>query len=216
MTEKLYYSDAYEGATKAVISSAGDGRRVVLDRTVFYPQGGGQLGDTGTIGGIAVLDTRLDQDSGEVVHFMAETVELPSGAEVDAAVDWDRRYALMKNHTLLHLIHTAFVSFYGDCRVRGSEVRPNKARVDYEYFEDISVDDLKQFVADVIAENKDVLTRPEVDSPYDGRREWVVDGLAPIPCGGTHVVRTGELGDFTIQAKRKGKQGVRIYGSATQ
>jgi alanyl-tRNA synthetase len=213
MTDKLYYRDAYKSESSARIVTT-DGDRLVLDRTVFYPKGGGQLGDTGSIAGRRVRDTQVDSQSDTIVHLMEESVsDLTPGAEVEILIDWDRRYSLMRHHTLLHLVHEAFASLYGDHRIRGSEVRPDKARVDYEYFDDVDGDAIAERVAAIVREDKAVATRPRNLSDNTSEREWVVEGLRTIPCGGTHVARTGEIGDFTVQAKRKGKQGVRLYCS---
>jgi Ser-tRNA(Ala) deacylase AlaX len=205
-TELLYYEDNYMRSCQAeVVEVRPSG--LILDRTVFYPQGGGQLGDTGKIGGMEIVDTiRTD---GVVLHRAGEPVVASVGDSVEEELDWDRRYALMRHHTLLHLVHIAFVDRYGDARIRGSEVRPDKARVDYEYFESVEAEVVEPFVADLVEHDLPVTTEPVEGSERE--RIWSIPGFDPIPCGGTHVRSTGELGSFAIKAKRKGKQGVRIY-----
>ena len=107
MTEELFRSDAYVKSCRAtVVSAASDG--IVLDRTVFYATGGGQPGDTGMLrwqgAECGIVDT-VKGDSGDIVHVPAEGSPLPPpGTEVEAAIDWDRRYRHMRMHTAMHLL----------------------------------------------------------------------------------------------------------------
>src|SRR3990172_7821052 len=104
MTDDLYSRDAYLATCDAtVVGVTAEG--VVLDRTVFYPRGGGQAGDTGTIrwdgGGCRVIDTFRSRDTGELIHAVDGSPPQP-GAAVSAQIDWERRHRLMRTHTALH------------------------------------------------------------------------------------------------------------------
>jgi misacylated tRNA(Ala) deacylase len=109
MTEALFREDAYRTETEATVASS-DPRGVALDRTVFYPQGGGQSGDHGALiieGGspIAVVNTVYDADRATILHVPADGTALPPpGARVIARIDWDLRYKRMRAHTALHLL----------------------------------------------------------------------------------------------------------------
>ncbi len=109
MTEALFRDDAYLVETKANVLFA-DRRGIALDRTVFYPQGGGQAGDQGALaladgGTIAIVNTVYDADRKTILHAPAEGADLPAvGASVVARIDWDRRYKRMRAHTALHLL----------------------------------------------------------------------------------------------------------------
>src|SRR5260370_29678327 len=115
MTERLYLADPYLARFRARVvgSTALDGRpAVLLDRSAFYPEGGGQLGDRGTLAGVAVLDTQ--ERAGEVLHLLAAPdPTLAPGAEVEAAVDWGRRFDHMQQHHGQHLLSAAFEHVHG-------------------------------------------------------------------------------------------------------
>ena len=100
MTIPLYHTDAYCQAFDAVVTAV-DGSAVALDRTAFYPTGGGQPHDTGTLGGAAVVDVRKD---GDVVWHHVEGDAPAVGTDVDGVIDWGRRHALMRTHTALHVL----------------------------------------------------------------------------------------------------------------
>ena len=107
MTEQLFRDDSYLQSCDATVTAAADGA-IELDRTVFYPMGGGQPGDTGTIewdgGSATVVDTRYGE-GGAIRHIVGEDAELPAvGTAVTAVLDWDRRYLHMRMHTALHLL----------------------------------------------------------------------------------------------------------------
>jgi misacylated tRNA(Ala) deacylase len=103
MAELLFRDDAYLKACDATVVSV-QGNTVELDRTVFYPMGGGQAGDTGTLGAARVLDTRKGSGGDSVLHIVDDASSLSVGAKVDAALDWERRHRLMRYHTVLHLL----------------------------------------------------------------------------------------------------------------
>src|SRR3712207_745669 len=105
-TERLYYDDSYLTEWEASVTGVGEwqGRpAVTLDRSAFYPESGGQLGDSGTLDGVAVLDTQAD-DQGEVWHILAAPLE---AGRVRAKLDWDRRWDMMQQHLGQHLLSAA-------------------------------------------------------------------------------------------------------------
>lgn len=209
-TRPIYYDDNYQRSCEATVAEVlPDG--LILDQTVFYPRGGGQSGDTGRIGSIDVVDTT--RRDGAIVHHVGSMPAIAIGESVEAAVDWPRRYALMRNHTLLHIVYLVFKEVYGDARIRGSEVRPEKARVDFEFFGPVANEEIEQRVREIIDADLPVATQPDESAP--DKRVWSMPGFESIPCGGTHIRSTGEIGAFEVKAKRKGKQGVRVYAEAT-
>src|SRR5690554_2633293 len=104
MTERLYYDDAYTTEFTARILERVPGERpaVVLDRTYFYPTGGGQPNDTGVIGGVPVIDVLTREADGAVLHVLAG--EPPAGDEVEGRVNWERRFDFMQQHTGQHIL----------------------------------------------------------------------------------------------------------------
>ena len=112
MTEKLYYQDAYATKFTAKVLECTEDKKnwkVVLDRTLFYPEGGGQPADMGTLGGVNVLDVHEKDDI--VTHTTDKPLEV--GAEVEGEIDWDRRFDLMQNHSGEHILSGVICAKYG-------------------------------------------------------------------------------------------------------
>ena len=176
MTEELFRGDAYLSTCEAMVLRAGP-EGIVLDRTVFYPEGGGQPGDTGTLalsggGTTAIADTRKDRASGEHRHIPAESAALPApGDTVTCAIDWDRRYRHMRVHTAMHLMCAVI-----DGAVTGGQVGDGKGRLDF---------DLPDTALDKAAIGAALNSLIEADLPVGA--EWISDDeLAARPESGAH------------------------------
>ena len=230
MTELLFRDDAYLAACEAkVVSANAEGIR--LDRTVFYPEGGGQPGDHGKLrlaggGEIAIVDARKGSGPDEVLHIPAEGSALPDpGTKVTAEIDWERRHRLMRMHTLMHLL-CAVVQ--GD--VTGGQVGDGKGRLDFN-LPDTNLDKeaIGQALNRLVEEDHAVAPRWISDAELEQRPELVrtmsvkppsgaghvrlleIEGVDLQPCGGTHVRRTGEIGPVEIgKIENKGRQNRRI------
>ncbi len=227
--ELIFRDDAYCRSCKATVLSAGP-EGIRLDRTVFYPMGGGQPGDSGVLrwaGGEArIAETRKGEGHDEVVHVPAEGADLPEpGTEVEAEIDWERRHRLMRMHSCLHLLCAVLT---GD--VTGGAVGDGKGRLDFN-LPDTSLD--KDHIAAelnrLIAEDHPVrarwITVEELEAspqlvrtmsvkPPTGAgtvRLLEIEGVDLQPCGGTHVRRTGEIGPVRIgKIENKGRQNRRV------
>jgi Ser-tRNA(Ala) deacylase AlaX len=207
VTVKLFESDPYLKTFRARVVSW-DGPSVVLDRTCFYAESGGQPGDTGLIAGMPVLGAAYGADGQSILHRMSTGCTLEPGAEVDGAIDWNRRYRTMRLHSALHICHFAFSALYGSHRIRGSNIDEDKARIDYEFFDTIDGATIAEGINGLV--NADL----PIERSFDGDRGlWRIEGYDPIPCGGTHPRRTSEIGLVECTVKRKGSQGQRIYVS---
>ena len=207
-TSELFAQDAYLAQCESRIVEISEGG-IILEQTVFYPEGGGQVGDTGTLAELGVLDTQRGE--GSILHLVASPQGLAVGQSVHAAIDWPRRYVIMRHHTLLHLCHIAASALIGEePPLIGSQVREEKARLDYDYHGELDAAQLRGAVAELIGADLPVTTEPVPDgAPLE--RRWVIPGHAPIPCGGTHVRRTSEVGEIAVKVQRKGRQGTRVY-----
>lgn len=229
-TEELFRTDSYLRECAATVVAAGDAG-IVLDRTVFYPTGGGQPGDTGVLvladgRSIAIADTIKDADGAGVLHVPAPGQDLPgAGAAVTARIDWDRRYRLMRMHSALHLL-CAVVP--GD--VTGGQIGDGKARLDFNVPGDaLDKEHINRELDRLVGEDHPVLPRWIDDSELDARPELVrtmsvkppsgqgkvrlldIAGVDLQPCGGTHVGRTGEIGAVEVaKIENKGRQNRRI------
>jgi alanyl-tRNA synthetase len=190
---------------KTSVQEIGD-RYVVLEESCFYPESGGQVGDTGFINSSRVIDTKLV--NGDIHHMLAEAL-FSIGQEVECKIDWDRRYDIMKLHSAAHLAYYAFVDLYGKPKVIGSHVTDTEARVDLQYFDPFDVEKVSKRLNEIISRNLEIKMWTKPSDP--SFRYWKVGACPEMPCGGTHVRNTREIGPVGIRKKSLGKQGMRIY-----
>jgi misacylated tRNA(Ala) deacylase len=230
MTQALFREDAYRTENEATVASA-DPRGVALDRTVFYPQGGGQSGDRGMLiieGGspMAVVNTVYDADRATILHVPADGTALPApGARVIARIDWELRYRRMRAHTALHLLSVVLPypvtgGSVGDAEGRldfdSGEALLDKAEVERRLNELIERDAAvsQRWIADAELEaNPGLIKTMSVKPPMGtGRVRLVaIEGLDLQPCGGTHVAHTGEIGRAAVTGiEKKGKINRRV------
>ncbi|HEY3645873.1 MAG TPA: alanyl-tRNA editing protein [Gammaproteobacteria bacterium] len=229
MTELLFRDDAYATAFEAEVLAAVPGR-VVLDRTLFYPEGGGQPGDTGALRlpdgrVVQVSDTKKGEQPDMVTHLLADaTIELTPGTRLTGRIDWERRHRLMRMHTCLHLLSAVIIA-----PVTGGAVGDGYGRLDFDLPESPDQAEVQQKLDALIQRDAPVSFRWITDAELDAQPELVktlsvqpprgagkvrlvqVDGIDLQPCGGTHVARIGEIGRVLItKVEKKGKQNRRI------
>lgn len=226
MTEELFREDAYLRECEATVSAVTDGA-VTLDRTIFYPQGGGQPGDTGRIswdgGSAAVVDTRYAD--GAISHRLADGDSAPEpGTAVRLVIDWDRRYRHMRMHTALHLLGA--VLRFG---VTGGSIGAEKSRLDFDMEDSVDKDAVTEALQALVAENHAVSCRWISDEELEARPELVrtmsvqpprgagrvrlleIEGVDLQPCGGTHLRSTAEVGKVRIgKVEKKGRHNRRV------
>ncbi|WP_195576127.1 alanyl-tRNA editing protein [Paenibacillus sp. 1001270B_150601_E10] len=221
MTEKLYYESAYANAwtSKVMRAYEQDGSHyVVLDRTAFYPHGGGQPCDQGTIEGISVVDVVLDGD--EVIH---QVESVPTQEEVHCVLDWERRFDHMQQHSGQHLLSAVALQLLG-AETLSFHLGEEYATIDLQ-LPTLSGEEmlkLEQEVNQQIMGNLEIVsyfvteeqlrTLPVVKMPKVTESIRIVEmkGVEYNPCGGTHVSRTGELGLMKLLRAEKQKGHVRI------
>jgi alanyl-tRNA synthetase len=220
MTERLYYADPYLQTfdARVVERLQRDGQpAVILDRTSFYPTGGGQPHDTGWLNGIPVVDVVEEEADGDVVHVLARPLEAD---DVKGEVDWQRRFDLMQQHTGQHILSAAFVEQLGANTV-GFHLSGDYATIDLDRAP-LSADDLDTTEAlanRVVADNRRVDARFVADEDIPAlplRKPLTHEGpvrIVEIPgfdcsaCGGTHVEATGRVGLIKItRSERRGSE----------
>jgi misacylated tRNA(Ala) deacylase len=227
-TELLYLRDSYLRDFDATVTAV-DGDRVQLDRTAFYPTGGGQPHDTGTLAGAQVTAVRKEGDA--VWHTLEG--EVPAvGDAVHAEIDWDRRYQLMRTHTMLHVLGGVIWNRWRK-PATGGNMEPLEARMDFEFdplpegfARDVEAAVNEELAAarpieisflphDVAVEDEDLIRTKVNLIPASVKEIRVVDivGLDKQADGGTHVHRTDEVGRIEVvktESKGKGNKRLRI------
>ncbi len=229
-TELLFRTDAYLRTATARVTAA-DEHGVVLDRTIFYPTGGGQPGDTGAIvradgTRITVADTRKGATPDVVLHGLAPGSPLPDvGETVTLELDWERRHRLMRLHTALHVMSCVVIA-----PVTGGQIAPDKGRLDFDI--DLALLDaahIEHEVNSITARaietetvwitDEELGARPElvktmsVQPPRGAGRVRLlkIPGVDLQPCGGTHVRNLAEIGPIrVIRIRNEGKRNKRV------
>ena len=234
MTEALFREDAYLQAASASVVAVNDRGGIVLDKSVFYPQSGGQPGDTGslTVGDTTypIATTIYDSDRQTVIHVPVDAASLPEpGAHASLQLDWDRRHAHMRVHTALHLL-CSIIPF----PVTGGQIGAGDGRLDFDISDAGALD--KEALTDqlnaLVAGNHSITSRWITDAELEANPDLVrtmtvkppmgtgkvrliaigEDGHIDLqPCGGTHVKNTSEIGLLAVtKIEKKGKQNRRV------
>ena len=227
MTEELFRSDSYLRECDATVVAVAD-NTVAVDRTVFYPLGGGQPGDTGTLSWASdsstIVDTRYGPDGG-IVHLLEEGDARPDVNDtVHLTLDWDRRYRHMRMHTAMHLLGS--ILQYG---VTGGNISAEKSRLDFDMEETIDKEAVGAALRVLVEADHPVSFRWISDAELDANPELVrtmsvqpprgkgkvrlleIEGVDLQPCGGTHLNSTAEVGQVRIgKVEKKGKRNRRV------
>ena len=229
-TELLFRTDAYLKTASAQVVAV-DERSIELDRTIFYPTGGGQAGDTGVLlrgngERIVVVDTRKGEAIDSVLHIAAAATPQPEpGETLTLNIDWQRRYALMRLHTALHVLSCVIVA-----PVTGGNISPDKARLDFDIeMRLLDAERIERETNALIARGVETETVWITDEELDARPELVktmsvqpprgagrvrllrIPGIDLQPCGGTHVRNIAEIGGIRVlKIRSEGKRNKRV------
>jgi misacylated tRNA(Ala) deacylase len=229
-TDLLFRDDAYLRTATATVRAVTE-RGVELDRTIFYPLGGGQPGDVGVVirasgERVPIIDARKGETLNSVVHIPAPGASvLEAGEPVTLEIDWARRYALMRLHTALHVMSCVVVA-----PVTGGNIAPDRARLDFDIDMTLLNAEMIQHETNaLIARAVDTETVWITDEELDAQPELVktmsvqpprgagrvrllrIPGIDLQPCGGTHVRNIGEIGDIrVVRIRNEGKRNKRV------
>jgi misacylated tRNA(Ala) deacylase len=231
MTDALFMNDSYLKSWNAKVVSVKDDKYVVLNRTAFYPKGGGQPHDEGYMSknGEKFKVIYVGKFSGEISHEV-DKLGLKEGDQVSCELDWDRRYTYMRYHTACHLISNVLYR-RTDAKITGNQIELDKSRMDFS-MTDYSPEKLKAFVEEAneiidkdlpitidYLSREEVMQKPELARLAMGLpkkiKEFRIVKIGDIDeqvDGGTHVNRLGEIGKIEItKTVNKGKNNRRIY-----
>lgn len=237
-THPLYYDDHYtkEFHAKVVwMQTTSRGTEVVLDKTAFYPEGGGQPADKGIllIHGKQVVVKHVEKQGNSIIHVLDGTVHV--GETVHGKIDWEHRYTLMKHHTGTHVVNGALRTLFGEhIWQAGSQLGVTEARFDFAHYKPITEDEMKKietvanrFVQQAIPVEKKVLERNDAERHYGFRlyqggvppgnliRVLSIPGVDVEACGGTHLNNTKEIETIRILKAERIQDGVnRIFFAA--
>jgi misacylated tRNA(Ala) deacylase len=231
VTKELFLEDSYRREFRARVKKI-DGREVILEETAFFPGGGGQPADKGTLGigpvNAAVVDVR--REGGGIVHVLDRAIP-DTVKDLKGELDWERRYAHMRHHTALHVLSGVIWKAF-DAKVTGGQMRADRARMDFSFPGEWTaevVGEIERLTNEALAENRPVkvygLPREEALGNPDLIRTQInlvpervetvriveIEGLDTQADGGTHVANTREVGEIEITAhKSKGRQNKRV------
>jgi len=235
MTKIIYLDDSYIHTFNAMITDLDlENNGIALDKTAFFPGGGGQQADSGslTVNGITYAIKRARKIRGKIIHqFENELPPITVGAQVEGQLDWDRRYQIMRTHTAMHILCGVIFRDYG-ASVTGGNMEPGSGRMDFE-FETMKrelVDEINLAINIEVEKARSVSTRilpreeafqipdlirTKINLLPEGIQEVRVveiEGLDVQADGGTHVGNTSEVGHIrVVDYKSKGKINKRIY-----
>lgn len=207
ITKRLYWQDPYRKDFDAKVVAI-EGNEVVLDQTCFYPQGGGQVSDTGTLYSVRVIQV-VDKEESGISHVLEKPLQCKIGDTVHGVIDWDKRYRTMKLHSASHLLYYVMQEIFQGVKPASSGlVDEKKDRTDYLFETSIDQEKLKEAerrVNGIIKEGHEIKTWN--DANQGGKRMWKLEPFPAMMCGGTHVRNTKEIGDVTISRGKKPGRG---------
>jgi misacylated tRNA(Ala) deacylase len=227
MTKKLYWEEPYSQEFTGSITRT-DGTRVELDRTLFYPRGGGVSCDTGFLGNTKVVETSKDGD--KILHKLESPSSFAVGQSVTGRIDWDRRHRLMRMHTAGHLLSSLFFSG-AKCLITGNQIDVEKSRMDFslEVFDRTQIEGFVNEANKLIAKDApvksyfldrnealkipDMVKLAEAAPPVEAQLRIVeIAGIDRQADGGLHVAQLKEIGRIgLLKLENKGKTNRRLY-----
>ena len=229
-THKLYRDNPYQTSCEAEVTAVTD-KGIQLNQTLFFGEAGGQIGDTGRINDVPIVDTQhgvgqmlfrsdapMIQVRTKINHLPAAPHPLKVGDAVKVEINWERRYKIMRMHSAGHLVFYFALKFFGpdgDGRLRGNlkgcRLGDDNGRFDFPALAKLTVDDIlhiEEASNEMIVQNLNIDAVPDAEEP-DLR--WWTCGEIGMYCGGTHVRNTSEIGQISVKRRAKGKGLERIY-----
>lgn len=221
MTEKLFYQDSHRSTFTAIVQEvrpSGNGYEIILDRTAFFPEGGGQSSDTGSLGGVSVSD--VQEIDGKIIHYTDGP--LVEGTEVEGCIDWTECFSKMQQHTGEHIVSGLIHKIYGYHNV-GFHLGTDSVTLDFNgVVPKEKLHEIEQLANEAVAKNLPVQVLYPTDEELskisyrskieiEGQvRIVVIDGYDVCACCAPHVKQTGEIGLIKLVGMQNYKGGVRI------
>lgn len=207
MMKKIFWEDPYQTQLKTEVTSVQDSI-ITLKESIFYAFSGGQESDSGLINGFRVLKAnKIDK---EIEYYLPENHNLTVGDYVFVEIDWDRRYKLMRLHFAAEIVlELAYGQLNGIQKI-GAHISDQKARIDFKWSESITneLPEIKESAQKIINDKLPIISG--FSDKENEKRYWEVEGFARVPCGGTHLKQTDEVGEIKLKRKNIGKGKERV------
>lgn len=210
MTKKIFWLDPYLTELETTIETV-KANQVTVQETIFYAFSGGQESDYGSIGGHPVIEAK--KEGKEIFYTLAENHDLKAGDLVKMIIDWPRRYKLMRLHFAAEVVLELVCRRFPEIKKVGAHIAQEKARIDFEWQQAITpfIPILQQEAQEIVDSNQEIISA--FSDEANERRYWKIREFSQVPCGGTHIRRTGEIG--AVHLKRvnpgKGKERIEIF-----
>lgn len=204
--KKVFWDNPYQHELTTKVAEV-HGNQLVFEETIAYSFAGGQESDKATVNGIPILDSRRD---GNLIYYtLADNHGLSVGDVVHMVIDWPRRHKLMRLHFAAELILEIVTRKFHYEKI-GAHISESKSRIDF-----IAEESIKPHLPEILEEyNKIIASNLPIEKAFSDvatqRRYWKIEGFAQVPCGGTHVNTTGEVGFVTLKREHPGKSIERI------
>jgi Ser-tRNA(Ala) deacylase AlaX len=210
MTKKTFWKDPYLTQLKTHLTGV-KGNDITVEQTIFFAFSGGQESDHGTIGNVRVLQARAE--GREIVYTLEQGHGLKRGDKVTIQIDWGRRYQLMRLHFAAEIVLELTCRNLESINKIGAHIAQDKARIDFEWGWNISnvLTVIQKEALSIVEANREIISAFSNEETEE--RYWEIMEFARVPCGGTHLKRTGEIGKIELKRKNpgKGKERVEIY-----
>ncbi len=203
---KVFWDNPYQTKLETKVSSVSD-NLVTFEQTIAYSFAGAQESDKATVNGIPILDSKIEGHL--ITYTLPEDHGLVPGQMVTMEIDWTRRHRIMRLHFTAELVLELVTQKWGLIKV-GAHISETKARIDFKYDKHISTlfDEILAEYNQIIKNNLPI--HKDFSDKENQRRFWKIEGFAQVPCGGTHVNSTGEVGAVTLKRVLVGKGVERI------
>ncbi|MBI6874411.1 alanyl-tRNA editing protein [Clostridium aciditolerans] len=208
--KKLFWENPYLTEIEAKITSVNN-NIITLDQTIVFAFSGGQQSDSGTIGGFDIIEAK--KEGKEIFYTIEANHNLILNQNVMVTIDWEKRYRLMKLHFAAEIILELVYQNYNHPEKIGANITVDKARIDFFWKGNISeiFPELMNKANNIINSNLSIISA--FDDEKNEKRYWDIEGFAKVPCGGTHLKRTGEIGSISLKRNNlgSGKERIEIY-----
>jgi len=210
MTKKLFWNAPYLSELRTRVTGV-QGGDITVEETIFYAFSGGQESDHGTVGDRPVL--RACKEGREIVYTLGEDHGLKPGDPVVIRIDWDRRYRLMRLHFAAEIVLELVYRNLPSVEKVGAHIARDKARIDFKWDGNISTlfPVIKPQAIRIVEADQNIISA--FSDEENEERYWEIEGFARVPCGGTHLRKTGEIGAIDLKRKNpgKGKERIEVY-----